>query len=766
MVDKTVPLDKLAKSPNKDGNFKEESVESKKETFLQKLIKNASSNLEKARNEFNKTIKPLEESADRKEKASAAVLPEVEDNNFQEKRKKKLYDNIAEQSKNNCSRLSESIYGSVKPLFDHISSFLESISGFIKPIGKITGKLFTAFWDKTVGKLFGVLKNYGGFLFDFALKAAIGIFGVIGWIYTGARKALGFVYDTLVTLAKFGWEIISLAFDVLNEASKSILSIMYNSLIAILTNPISLLVMGFAFYIYRKEILAIFGKIFDWAWEGVKTIVSDIFFGGDKTKMQDFFTKTWDQVVNFIMKDVWPWIKEEAETYLPLISATLSKWIGPGWDYILSTFGASWAYIKSKWNTIVDFFETTLNPSLLDQIYILVNAIKRMVYGEKRLKIDAQKKENDTRLREALAYQIKNNAQMNVESNMLETLKLITEGPDKKDKLISNGEVALQKYVQNISKYLSKMPEYMTYILPKLDLDIPSLADSILSMSTTERAEKSSSLINSLKENDLLIDEIMSISTKQSEWSPELVTEKINEAIFRTEGNVIDNALKVQKDQSREYKEQMVGLFGKGSEKIIDETFSELDKNLFVLKQNIITSSQYSENFIKSNAYLMNTVAKYRNKKSSNPDEDKKKFLNALKEYKELVENPFISTLSYPKLTILINNLLQKENVPFRITEDDTFNTFRKQAAGGIIKQPTRALIAEAGYPEMVIPLNSEGMTFIYDSMKDFVIKEYEKTPLDKRNEVVKRIKKGTMEKPDIKLYDMKNLSTNVVRIK
>lgn len=85
------------------------------------------------------------------------------------------------------------------------------------------------------------------------------------------------------------------------------------------------------------------------------------------------------------------------------------------------------------------------------------------------------------------------------------------------------------------------------------------------------------------------------------------------------------------------------------------------------------------------------------------------------------------------------------------------------QADGGVVKGPINALIGEAGYPEVVIPLNKEGISFIYNSMKDLIVKEVNEEQSMKPQDVVRRIQKNKLNKSDVKIFDMKNISNGVV---
>jgi hypothetical protein len=89
---------------------------------------------------------------------------------------------------------------------------------------------------------------------------------------------------------------------------------------------------------------------------------------------------------------------------------------------------------------------------------------------------------------------------------------------------------------------------------------------------------------------------------------------------------------------------------------------------------------------------------------------------------------------------------------------------------GGIIaKEPTKVLIAEAGSPELIVPINDEGITFLNESIGNILNKELYKenepdSQVSEKDTIIKRIK-HFKAKPDQKLYDMRNISHGVVGV-
>lgn len=85
------------------------------------------------------------------------------------------------------------------------------------------------------------------------------------------------------------------------------------------------------------------------------------------------------------------------------------------------------------------------------------------------------------------------------------------------------------------------------------------------------------------------------------------------------------------------------------------------------------------------------------------------------KKYEELstgTYNPKVTATLNDKVSKAFDDLLNKyKNVSIRIGSSGTLHTGRGSkafASGGIVTQPTRALIGEAGYPEAVVPMTAD----------------------------------------------------------
>jgi hypothetical protein len=89
---------------------------------------------------------------------------------------------------------------------------------------------------------------------------------------------------------------------------------------------------------------------------------------------------------------------------------------------------------------------------------------------------------------------------------------------------------------------------------------------------------------------------------------------------------------------------------------------------------------------------------------------------------------------------------------------------------GGIIATgPTKVLIAEAGNPELIVPINDEGLKFINESMstvlkEESYVDKKETKKEEKDNYIVQRIK-GYTPKYDKKMFDIKNISHGIIGV-
>jgi hypothetical protein len=92
-------------------------------------------------------------------------------------------------------------------------------------------------------------------------------------------------------------------------------------------------------------------------------------------------------------------------------------------------------------------------------------------------------------------------------------------------------------------------------------------------------------------------------------------------------------------------------------------------------------------------------------------------------------------------------------------------NKFIPNKDGSVVKGPIHALVGEAG-PEIIIPLNSEGIKFLNETMAEFKEENYKpiETQHQKHKNMIKRIKKSG-KYTDTNMFDMKNLSSGLIRV-
>ena len=128
--------------------------------------------------------------------------------------------------------------------------------------------------------------------------------------------------------------------------------------------------------------------------------------------------------------------------------------------------------------------------------------------------------------------------------------------------------------------------------------------------------------------------------------------------------------------------------------------------------------------------------------------------------------NKLIKSLSVYKKDSDISKFDYSDFAKFpKLPEKNININFIPNKDGSIVKGPIHALVGEAG-PEIIIPLNKDGIKFLNDTMKEFKEENYKpvETPIEKNKNVIKRIKKAG-KYTDTNMFDLKNLSTGFIGI-
>lgn len=82
---------------------------------------------------------------------------------------------------------------------------------------------------------------------------------------------------------------------------------------------------------------------------------------------------------------------------------------------------------------------------------------------------------------------------------------------------------------------------------------------------------------------------------------------------------------------------------------------------------------------------------------------------------------------------------------------------------GGLVKASSLAIVAEGGDPEVIFPINDEGVRFIFETMKLIEVKEEPETESTEKKDNIQRVIRNSPIRTDEIVYDMKMISQGIV---
>jgi hypothetical protein len=615
------------------------------------------------------------------------------------------------------------------------------------------------FLDSTLGKLFSFFGANSKILSNFVTKVAQSAWDIVKWVYDFAKKTLQFIWDKFVMLAKVGWKILSIAWEILSTPVNIVYDIFKEVLMAILTSPIGFVMASVTFVLAMRYIVTtlwpdmkdFFKRIALSTWDWLKNTVADLFFKGNTSEMQVFFAKQKESIINFV-KDIGGMVVTFYDKYV-------GEKVGLDSKRIMSFFSTNTGLFSNLWNSTVNLINKIYKNNILDEIQFTWNALRSiydyieyyvddvdMLPEEKRYQ-EALKKENEERISAAYSSTLNTYAASLLQQKLLEEYlkNSLLPSEDLKTLLMNRGESILENikssklfdshiYGENFHDKIINALD--TSILDKVVTDIVDNREKY-KKEDVEKYEKATNLsklkLAQLSEiiKDVDPGSVQKLITSFKEKTDKEYTEQLNK-LFKSQdleiyettidlGNGILKTLTVMEETNNEGKLKLISAYEKTSQKIIDNMQTAIEKVLSDITRTKITSRKEL----------------FEHVKKSYPDwstEDVEKWVDQI----------------------------------FQISISESQKQLAKSEFGSVVRGPVPVLVGEGNYPEIIVPINNRGIDFIKDSMGDVIgnldVKEEDKYKKEEASNFIKRIVKSQPKK-DVKLYDLKNLSNTVVMI-
>lgn len=677
-----------------------------------------------------------------------------------------------------CNTLN-SFYGKIKNVFKNSYSLVDNIfesdtykkyEELHSKLSKFIGKSFSLFFDNTIGKVFSWFGKYGDMIYSFLKNSVIYVYKFFDWMVSSAFKIISFVYDTFVNLAKIGWKVITNVFDYLTSPIKEVGSYFVDAFKFILETPIGfvLAVGGFIFAI--RTVLPLITKaltsIFESAWGWVEQKVADIFFKGDKTALENYVSDYYKKITEYLNK----FGNKIVEFYDNNISQYLGNY---KFEDIKKWFSSDGIIIT----TINNIIHTLIpNISLIIEDFQITWNFAKLIYTKFKnifSSTDSGYKSSE----QELAYKAENSKILNNYSKDIysEQLNLILYEEIFKEHIKSN-ITDIKQSVEYLTKYGNTVlsdhkksiidsftnKENITKILNSFDVNIKSIVSGIVltSKETNESIIKSSKyklLENSLKTTDIsktleldLNKNSKLIHENLEEYSSLTYKQKIEDSVTKLSTELTNNIINDTNKFSSSVLETLknVNTSFKNFNNENNQVVGDFNK-LFEKNKNNITNLEKA----KSELDQLNIKLKVLQTEKT-PYETGDWFKNG-----PIWQGSVMTTYVDEKQKIILDLQNKIQDIQNKIKT----NSFEY---GGVVKKPIHAIIGEGTSPEIIVPLNESGINFIMDSMKDVLLdSKYEDTSNVKENDknaIIRRIG-GKSAKPDIALYDMKNISSGFI---
>lgn len=610
------------------------------------------------------------------------------------------------------------------------------------------------FLDNTLGRMFKFFGFKGNILSSFITKMATSAWDLIKWVYDFAKKTISFIWDKMVMLAKVGWKILSTAWEILSTPLNIVYDIFKEIVLNIITSPIGFLAMSIGFVLLlRYAISTWWPKIKDFIigigtsiWDWVTTSIANIFFKGNTSEMTKWFSDKKVAVYNWL-SNTWKWFISKYDEYIG------SK-IGLDSQTIINYFNSNDNIFMKIWNGAISIITSLYDGGLLEEIKMIWNVMKDVYYAfdyyvlggayspEEKNQRESLIADNEYRLNLFYASAINSYAKSLLEQNLIETYLQNTNLEDSKLKsLLKNSGNTILENIKKSNLISGEFGEERTKEI--LEMINPNIVNESIS---TILNNKQNITREDLPNINKTIQATKIQLSQLSEISKETDIDKMNYLL-----NAYNE--KTEKDFLEEIK-----IYAKLNDTVISGYVGKIsDRELknFALIENINEKGKLSFAAIESTLIELTNMNKFLEKELENKYgkkiKSKSEIIAIIKKDKPDLSPDEIEKLADEMLIGLLNSV-----------------TISKQAKGSVVRGIMPVIVGEGNSPEMIIPINQDGLEFVKKSMTD-VIEKVETDVKDESQQTPNQniIRKATkmLPKKDIKIYDMKNISNSLVAI-
>ncbi len=580
-------------------------------------------------------------------------------------------------------------------------------------------------------------------------------------------------YTIMASLGKVGWKAVRSLISYTLMPFKAVANYMSSALKFFLTSPTGLLLLAGGIAVAAIFIWPVVKPFFESLFNNVWKWLSDNFTSALKNIKDTKFYKHLKDGAIYVKDKVLTLIgnfftKERMADYY---NNTIGKWTGVSSSDLSKIFSDIKQFGMSAWGNLKEMFFQIKDSSLFEELGITYDVIKTFVVGEERVINEKAFADSQRRTKSGISEALNTQLESILQNQLTDTFFSKYNGhasPEAKAGLQKDGQSYIDNiFMKNIGS-LSPDPSMQVFISSSINVNLNSIVDEIFNLnSSTLQNYKNNAQTNLLKSSTQIDDlhEIINNKNLQSVDAASALSKELDVAFSKTRQ---DNKFEAYLDMQA--KQRNIAFNEKDKGFALMQTFFDTQTNLNNAAISRITTVQkgyqtLTENMI-SQIYVVQDKVNELMKNADNQTSGQ--FIIAFRNF--LQDTGLNLKLSEDQAAALLKQLMQQnKKLGSSVINLDKLKDFdllsTKAEYGMVALKPTFIQVAEAGSPEMVIPLNKDGIRFIAETMQNFEIKDDETKPVNRQTQIVRTIKNSKKQKPNESIFDMKNMSEGFLGI-
>jgi len=669
--------------------------------------------------------------------------------------------------KNITQKTTDTLIKKTTYMFSLMTKFGSSVEVSLGKIKRsISNSSFCAFWEKTGSRFFNWLNGPGVTVWSLLSKVG-SIWEIAKWVKDAVIGVVEYAADKLMRLGKFGWKVASTLLNyIVVTPLKTVVGFMGDAFKFFLTSPTGLFLLAggaTVAYIYLwPKIQPFFGKVFSTGWKWVKEKFDDFVKSIKQTKFYSYLADKVEFITDKI-KSIFGSFFTGAKIKR-YYDDTIGKWTGLDSKDLMNLFSNVKTFIVKSWKKMVDFFQQLKDLDIIKELSLTYNIIRTMVLSEDTVVKENSFEDSQRRIRIGLKNAMNDQLEAVLKNKLTEDFFNVYGGNPNQENISVNLKTTANKFIENV--FMKNIDSFTNdadlqgFLKSNINVNTDSLVNEILHLRMGEVENYLSTNKTRLLKSSVELEDLQRIANDRNLQTIEASSALASELDDAFKKNRFDVRVSAFLDQQKALRDLSFTSTKKGFEELAKKQFDAQTDIMNIAtnkamqvngKYEAIISAMISKTYSINDG--INELAK--NIETMTPGE----FVRAYRDFLE--KSGLNKQISEDEAAQYLKNILnqygKKSNyVDFNNLKSYDLLSKSKAQYGLVAVKPVDIQIAEAGFPEMVIPLNMEGIKFINSTMPKM---EEEKDNKKSKTEPIIRMFRRNAQKADITVYDMKNLS-------